>query len=93
MKLENFKPHPMREVEYYGVKINIPADHEWVATCIDGSIHSFKYEPYYEWQEWVPHEAKPFVIYVVGRCMAISERDAANSLQYYPAANEFGEQS
>lgn len=27
MKLENFNLRPMREVEYFGVKISIPADH------------------------------------------------------------------
>ena len=83
MKLINFTPREMREVEYYGVSVSIPADHEWVATCIDGSIHSFKYEPYYEWSEWVTHESEPFVVYAVGSCMAISDLDAANSLYYY----------
>lgn len=28
MKLENFKPRPMREVEYFGENISIPAGHE-----------------------------------------------------------------
>lgn len=28
---ENYRPRPTREVEYYGVSISIPADHEWVA--------------------------------------------------------------
>lgn len=87
MKLKNFKPRPMREVEYYGVSIRIPADHEWVATCADGSIHSFSDEPHYEWQVWITYETEPFALYVVGRCMEISVSDAANSLCHYPIGN------
>lgn len=87
MKLEHYSPREMREVEYFGVKISIPADHEWVATDPDGSVYSFLYEPYYEWQVWVLDDTEPFVRYVAGNCMKISERDAANSLRHYPIEN------
>lgn len=45
MKLKNFKSRPMREVEYYGVSISIPADHEWVATGDDGVVDSYSTKP------------------------------------------------
>lgn len=38
MKLENYRPREMREVEYFGVKISIPAEHEWVAMDANGEI-------------------------------------------------------
>ena len=47
MKLKNYCPRPMREVEYYGVSISIPADHEWVATDADGEIYSYSDKPEY----------------------------------------------
>ena len=84
MKLKNFKPRPMREVKYFDVKISIPADHKWVATNPNGSVHSFSYEPHYRWYAWITSEPEPFVIYVAGRCMEISKHDAANSLRHYP---------
>ena len=40
MELKDFKPRPMREVEYYGMKISIPAEHEWVATGDDGNEYT-----------------------------------------------------
>lgn len=45
MELKDFKPRPMREVEYYGVKISIPVEHEWVATGDDGSTYSYSVKP------------------------------------------------
>lgn len=47
MKLENFRPREMREVEYFGETISIPADHEWVATDADGEIYSYSDKPEY----------------------------------------------
>ena len=88
MQLKNFIPRPMREVNYAGLKIYIPADHEWVATTYAGIIYSFACEPYYEWQTWVTHELEPFVIYEVGIADKISDSDAANSLCYYPVEED-----
>lgn len=83
MKLKNFKPREMREVEYFGETIRIPSCHEWVATCKDGSIRSFIYEPYYDRQDWLMEDTELFGFYV-GCCTDISESDAANSLRHYP---------
>ena len=84
MRLRNYRPRTMREVEYFGVKISIPSLHEWVATDPDGRVHSFLFEPHYKWQVWVIDDPEPFVRYVAGGCMRIGERDAANSLRHYP---------
>ncbi len=92
-KLENFYPRPMQEVEYFGKKISIPTRHKWVATCADGSIFSFIQEPIYDALLWISVETGPYELYVVGYCDSIGDSAAANSLQYYPAANEFREQS
>lgn len=92
-KLENFYPRPIQEVEYFGKKISIPTRHKWVATCADGSIFSFIQEPIYDALLWITVETGPYGLYVVGYCDSIGDSAAANSLQYYPAANEFGEQS
>lgn len=59
-----------------------------MATATNGSIYSFGYEPYYEWQVWITDETEPFALYVVGHCMEISERDAAISLCHYPIGEQ-----
>ena len=45
MYLKDFTPRLMREVEYYGVKISIPAEHEWVATGDNGVTYSYSVKP------------------------------------------------
>nr|DAS94092.1 MAG TPA: hypothetical protein [Caudoviricetes sp.] len=87
MKIENFKACPMRQVEYFGITISIPADHEYVVTSVYGGVYSFTYEPYYEFGIWVTYETEPFVIYAVGNCNNISDEDAADSLRHYPVGD------
>ena len=86
MKLKDYRPrHPMREVEYFGVKISIPADHEWVATDADGEIYSYSDKPEYSedtmiWGSDFLDSECPFAVAVA----PISTEDAANSLRHYP---------
>lgn len=46
MNTETFNP-PLREVEYFGRTISIPANHEWLATDGDGEIYSYPKKPEY----------------------------------------------
>ena len=92
MKLENFRPREMREVEYFGETISIPADHEWVATDADGEIYSYSDKPEYSedtmiWGSDFLDSECPFAVAVA----PISTEDAANSLRHYPIDPEQGE--
>ena len=85
MKLKNYRPREMREVEYFGETISIPADHEWVAMDANGEIYSHSAMPEYNVniRIWVGN-------YFEGTCMfrgeaePISRNDARNSLRHYP---------
>lgn len=46
MNTETFNP-PLREVEYFGRTISIPANHEWLATDGNGEIYSYLKKPEY----------------------------------------------
>ena len=88
MKLENFNTRPLREVEYFGVNISIPADHEWVATDADGEIYSYSDKPEYSedtmiWGSDFLDSECPFA----GAVAPISAEDAANSLRHYPVGD------
>ncbi len=86
MKLKDYRPrHPMREVEYFGVKISIPADHEWVAMHRYGEIFSFRDVPEYvkKVHGWGCDECDNSSL-LIGAVEPVSTADAANSLRYYP---------
>ena len=92
MNLGNFNHSPMREVEYFGETISIPADHEWVATDADGEIYSYSDNPEYSedtmiWGSDFLDSECPFA----GAVAPISAEDAANSLRHYPIDPEQGE--
>ena len=79
MKLKNFKPRPMREVEYFGETISIPADHKWVATDYDGDVYSYDKKPVIQIGVWLCARNA-----LIGKFGTIREGDAANSLRHYP---------
>ena len=92
MKLKNFTPRPMREVEYFGQTICIPAEHEWVAmeaTKANGEICSFSDEPEYieAFNGW-GCDAYENTCQFIGTTEPISTADAANSLRHYPTGEE-----
>ena len=87
MKLKNFAPRPMREVEYYGVNISIPADHEWVATDAAGGISSCSDELVYaDTGYWYAGNLGASYL-CLGVVDPISAEDAANSLRHYPVGD------
>jgi hypothetical protein len=88
MKLENFIPRPMREVEYFGVKISIPEDHEWVATDDNGELHSYPVEPEEQHGIWAVPQCYEMESAFIGSFEPIDENDAIKTLRHYPLAGE-----
>lgn len=84
MKLENFKPRLLREVEYFGVKISIPENHEWVATDDNGSVYSFPIEPEEQHGVWVVPQQYELETALIGSFEPIDENDAIKTLRHYP---------
>ena len=82
MKLKNYRPREMREVEYYGVSISIPADHEWVAMDRYGEIFSFRDVPEYvkKVHRWGCDECDNSSL-LIG---AVEPVSTADSLRCYP---------
>lgn len=88
MKLKNFKSRPMREVEYYGVSISIPADHEWVATGDDGVVDSYSTKPEELNGMWViPHRYGAEAVRI-GSFTLSGEPGAIKTLRHYPIEGE-----
>lgn len=84
MKLKNFKPRPMREVEYFGVKISVPADTEWVATDDNGEVISYPIEPEEQHGIWVVPQQYEMQTALIGRFDPLDENDAIRTLRHYP---------
>lgn len=89
MKLKNYRPREMREVEYFGVKISIPADHEWVATDASGGVDSYCEKPFFlhfsgcwHGHGWQGDSHK------TGEAEEIRKEDAKNSLRHYPIGEQ-----
>lgn len=89
MKLKNFTPRPMRQVEYFGQKISIPTHHEWVATDADGEVSGYCEKPFFLHfsQNWHGHGWADDC-QIIGQAEAIGVKDAANSLRHYPIEGE-----
>ena len=87
MKIENFKSRPMRQVEYFGETISIPADHEWVVTTLDGFIFSSTVPLCYEAGNWVTDNVDLLALYAVGSCDAISDEDEWRSMRHFPVGD------
>lgn len=85
MKLKNFTPRPMREVEYFGETISIPADHEWVAMDANGEIYSHSNMPEYneDIKVWGGKSFESTCLFR-GAAEPSSRNDARNSLRHYP---------
>ena len=84
MKLKNYRPREMREVEYFGVNISIPADHEWVATDDDGEVNSYPVEPEEHHGIWVVPQHHEMETALIGSFEPIDENDALKTLRHYP---------
>ena len=87
MKLKNFTPRPMRQVEYFGQKISIPADHEWVATDDSGKVNSYPVEPEEQHGIWVVPQHHEMEAALIGSFEPIDENDAIKTLRHYPMEN------
>ena len=83
MKLKNYRPCEMREVEYFGETISIPADHEWVATDYDGDVYSYDKKPVIQIGVWGRARNS-----LIGKFGTIREGDEANSLRHYPIGEQ-----
>lgn len=88
MKLENFKPRLLREVEYFGVKISIPENHEWVATDDNGSVYSFPIEPEEQHGIWVVPQHYETEVAVIGTFEPIDGDDVLKTLRHYPIGED-----
>lgn len=88
MNRENFNTRPMREVEYFGVKINIPADHEWVAADDDGSVFSYPIEPEEQHGVWVVPQRYEIDAVRIGTFEPGVANDVINTLRHYPVEDE-----
>ena len=88
MKHRHFNHCSTRVVDYFGIKISIPADHEWVATDDDGSVFSYPIEPEEQHGVWVVpqcYEIDAVRICTFESCVA---NDVINTLRYYPIEDE-----
>lgn len=89
MKLKNYRPRPMRQVEYGGVSISIPADHEWVAMDANGEIYSYSNMPEYneDIKVWGGNSFESTCLFR-GSAEPSSRNDARNSLRNYPIGEQ-----
>lgn len=87
MKLELYSPREMREVEYFGVKISIPANHEWVAIGDDGEVYSYPLEPEEQHGIWVVPQHYEMETTLIGSFLPIKESDTIKTLRHYPRGN------
>ena len=88
MNLGNFNHSPMREVEYFGETISIPADHEWVATDDTGQVASWQNKPDEQHGFWEYADDTGIEIpFFVGEFDPIDEDDAIKTLRHYPIGN------
>ena len=88
MKLKNYRPREMREVEYFGVKISVPADTEWVATDDNGEVISYPIEPEEQHGIWVVPQQYEMQTALIGRFDPLDENDAIKTLRHYPIEGE-----
>lgn len=88
MKLKNFVPREMREVKYYGVKISIPAEHEWVATGDDGIVRSYPIKPEELNGMWVVPQRYGMEDVRIGSFTLAGEPGAIKTLRHYPIEGE-----
>jgi hypothetical protein len=89
MNLKDFTPRPMREVEYFGVKISIPAEHEWVATGDDGVVYSYSANPEELNGMWIiPQRRYGAEDVRIGTFTLAGEPGAIETLRHYPKGGE-----
>lgn len=91
MELKDFKPRPMREVEYYGMKISIPAEHEWVATGDDGVVYSYSVKPEELNGMWIiPQRHYGAEDVLIGTFSLAGEPGAIETLRHYSKGDVVG---
>lgn len=89
MKLKNYRPCEMREVEYFGVTIRIPAHCEWVTTDDDGYVYAWVGKPDEQHGVWTYADDSGIEIpFFVGEFDPIDENDAIKTLRHYLLAGE-----
>lgn len=88
MKHRHFNYRSTRVVNYYGVKISIPSDHEWVATDDDGSVFSYPIEPEEQHGVWVVPQRYEIDAVRIGTFEPGVDNDVINTLRYYPIEDE-----
>lgn len=88
MNLGNFNPSPMREVEYFGVKINIPAYHEWVATDNNGGVYSYPVEPEEQNGVWEVVQCCTIGVTFIGSFPPGVDNSVIPTLRHYPIEDE-----
>jgi len=85
LKLKNFRPLEMRQVEYFGEIITIPAHHKWVTTDDTGYVASWENEPDEQHGVWDYADDSGIEIpFFVGEFDPIDENDAIETLRHYP---------
>lgn len=85
MELKDFKPRPMREVEYFGAKISIPSEHEWLATGDDGVVYSYSTKPEELNGMWIiPQRHYGAEDMRIGTFILAGEPGAIETLRHYP---------
>lgn len=88
MKHRHFSHRSTRVVNYYGVKISIPSDHEWVATDDDGSVFSYPIEPEEQHGVWVVPQRYEIDAVRIGTFEPGVANDVINTLCHYPIEDE-----
>ncbi len=92
LKLKNFRPLEMRQVEYFGEIITIPAHHKWVTTDDTGYVASWENEPDEQHGVWDYADDSGIEIpFFVGEFDPIDENDAIETLRHYPVEETINE--
>ena len=89
MKLKNYSPLMLRQVEYFGETITIPTDCEWVATGSGGEVMAWCDKPDTRRGYWECSDDTGIDIpFIAGEFDPIDEEDSFNSLRHYPIEGE-----
>lgn len=89
MKLKNYRPLMLRQVEYFGETITIPTDCEWVATGSSGGVMAWRDKPDTRRGYWECSDDTGIEIpFIVGEFDPIDEDDAIKTLRHYPIEGE-----
>ena len=89
MKLKNYRPLMLRQVEYFGETITIPTDCEWVATDSSGGVMAWGNKPDTQRGYWeCSNETGIEIPFFVGEFDPIDKNDAFKTLRHYPIGEQ-----